>query len=1006
MRYHRNTLSQAMQFALSSGALASLVFSAAANAQDQDQDSAELDRVEVTGSRLSQVDIEGATPVTVLDRTDIERIGLNDLAEIIRQLPSITGSPLSTRTNNGGSGASLVDIRGLGPIRTLVLVNGRRDISGGDLSTIPVSIVERIDVLKEGAAAIYGADAVSGVVNIITRRDFEGAELVANYGRSFELVRNPAVDDNNDPGLRGSDGDTKRLSFVFGERGEKSGFVIGVEYNEADPVFQGNVNSPQFQDTLGISDLDDYLAGGLGSFNVDLDGDGIPGLASAGSSRTPGGFVTLPDGYVNGLINQPGNTVECGLSPSGVPLASCAFALNTPGGVSRFSNADAYNFAPVNYLQTPFERSSLFVQGDYDLSDHVNAYVEARYNNRRSSQLLAPLPYDSRFDPGAPLASGGSGVTADNVYNPFGLDLTDVRRRIVETGGRGFDQEVNQIQINTGLRGDFADIAPTWTWDVSWQWGRRARVDTDTGQFVGARLANALGASFFDADGVARCGTPDAVIAGCVPLNLFGGAGTITQEQLDYVSASLNDRFTTKRQVLNATLSGDVIDVPGGTVSAAFGYEFRKEEFTFVPDSGKATGAVTGNTSSPTDGEYDVDSLFLEVNVPLLSGIPGVELLEIGGGFRYDDYSSIGDTGNFQGSLRWQPIRGLLIRGSYSEVFREPNVGELFAGQADGFPSFQDVCSTGIITNPNAPNLYSRLTPEQQARCASTGVPTGGFLQSDAQALARTGGNPNLRPETGETYTIGFAWSPDFLPGFSITADYWDVDLQDPITSVAAGNIIAACVIGGDLAQCNNINRLPNGDIQSVVALNTNFGNESASGIDLGLNYSLNTGFGVFDSRLLVTWLEKRESVGFAQDADGNLVITPVDAAGRFEQRNGLSRGVYPEWKGNFNVDWSYGDFGASVNIEYLGSVDEFDTNALNAGATDEEAFIQKVDAEWYVDFVGRYNFGWGTQVSAGITNIFDNDPPFINGEFNANTDTDTYRLFGRSWFAEIRHSF
>ncbi|GAB4181992.1 MAG: TonB-dependent receptor [Wenzhouxiangellaceae bacterium] len=978
MTYNRNPLYQAVHYALGAGAVAGFALSAPAFAQDQDQDSAELDRVEVTGSRLSQVDIEGATPVTVLDRSDIERIGLNDLADIIRQLPSITGSPLSTRTNNGGSGATVADIRGLGAIRTLVLINGRRDISGGDFSTIPVSIVERIDVLKEGAAAIYGADAVSGVINVITRQDFQGAEFIGNYGRSFELVDNPAAAEVGDPNLRGTDGDTKRLSFVFGSSGEKSNFVIGVEYNEQDPVYQGNVNSDQFQLSLVASDLDDFLAGGLDSVNTDLDGDGAVGLVSVGSSRSLGGFFVTSQG----LFTRDESTGEIR------PFNTCGDAVGCGG--------DLYNYSPVNFLQTPFERTSLFVQGDYDLFDNVNAYVEARYNNRRSSQLLAPLPYDSRFDPASTLADGRNGIPATNVYNPFGEDLTDVRRRIAETGGRDFQQEVNQIQINTGLRGNFGDLAPTWEWDVSWQWGRRARVDTDNGQFIGARLNNALGASFFDADGIARCGTPDNIIAECVPLNLFGGNGTITQDQLDYVTASLNDRFTTKRQVFNATVTGDLIELPAGPIGTAFGYETRKEEFTFIPDSGKASDAVTGNTGGPTDGQYDVDSLFIEANIPLLSGVPGAELLELGAGFRYDDYSTIGDTGNFQASLRWQPIRGVLIRGSYSEVFREPNVSELFSSQADSFPSFQDVCSNGVLGDPNAPDLYAGLTPDQQARCTLTGVPTGGFTQTDVQVRSRVGGNPDLQPETGETWTVGLAWSPDFVPGFSFTADYWEVDLEGAITSIAAGNVVSQCVIEGDLNQCANVNRFAGGNIDSVIAAQTNIGGESASGVDVAFNYNRNTGFGLFDTRLLLTYLAEREST----------VLNTVDAAGRFEDRNGLPRGVYPEWKGTFNVDWSYGNFGASLNIDYIGEIDEFDTSALNAGASEDAAFIQTVDAEWYFDLVGRYNFAWGTQVSFGVTNIFDNDAPFIIGEFNASTDTDTYRLFGRSWFAELRHNF
>lgn len=955
------------------GVCAAVGYTGVANAQEQD-DTTSLDRVEVTGSRLSQVDIEGASPVTVLDRSDIQRTGLNDLSEVIRQLPSITGSPLSTQTNNGGSGATRADIRGLGVNRTLVLINGRRDISGGDFSTIPVAIVERIDVLKEGASAIYGADAVSGVINVITRQDFQGAELLANYGRSFELVDNPAADEVGDPGLSGSDGDTKRVSFVFGSVADKSSYVFGIEYNEQDPVFQGNVDSIQFQRELGVGDLDDYLAAGLGSFGVDLDGDGDDGLVPTGSSRTLGGLFRTPDGVFTRDLQS--------------------------GELRPFdSSTDLYNFAPVNYVQTPFERTNLFVQGDYDLFDNVNAYVESRYTNRRSAQLLAPLPYDSRTNPGALLPSvpGRTGVAGSNVYNPFGLDLVDVRRRVSETGGRLFEQEVNQIQLNTGLRGSFGDLAPTWEWDVSWQWGRRARIDTDVGQFSGARLAQALGPSFFDADGNAVCGTPEAPISGCVPLNLFGGAGTISQDQLDYVTVALNDRRTTKRQVLNATLQGDLFELPAGPVATAFGYEFRKEEFSFIPDSGKATDAVTGSTAGPTEGEYDVDSFFAEVAIPLLSQVPGAELLELSGGFRYDDYSTIGDTGNLQGAIRWQPISGLLIRGSYSEVFREPNVQELFSSSAENFPSFQDVCSNGVLGDPNAPDLYATLTPEQQSRCSLTGVPQGGFFQTDRQIRSFVVGNPNVGPETGETWTVGAAFSPDFLPGFSITVDYWEVDLDGAITIIAAGNVVSQCVVSGDLDRCDDITRFSTGDVDNILTPRENIGGESASGVDIGLNYSTNTDWGLFDSRLLLTYLDERESV---------VNDSTVDAAGRFERRNGLPRGVYPEWKGNFNVDWSYGNFGASVNVDYLGSVDEFDLDSLDQGIPNDQAFLQKVDAEWYVDFSARYNFPWGSRVTFGINNVFDNDPPYIIGEFNANTDTDTYRLLGRSWFAEIQHSF
>ncbi len=968
MTYNRNPLYQAVHYALGAGAVAGMAFATGALAQDQEQEPAELDRQLVTGSRLSQVDIEGASPVTVLDRQDIERIGLNDLGDIIRQLPTITGSPLSTRTNNGGNGATAADIRGLGAIRTLVLINGKRDITDGDFSLIPIAAVERIEVLAEGAAAIYGADAVSGVINIITRKDFQGAQLSAQYGASFELVPNPAVQEVGDPGLRGSDGDTKRVSFVFGDTTEKSSFLIGAEYNEQDPVFQGNVNCEFFQFPISLFDADIFAANGPIGCEDRIDSgmaEDTTGLFRSGSSRNLGGFFVVPG---QGALT------------------------NVNGQIVPFTN-QFYNFAPVNFVQTPFERTNLFVQGDYDLFEHVEAFIEARYANRRSSQLLAPLPFDGRFDPG--FAGTGTGVSADNVFNPFGVDIRDVRRRVAETGGRDFSQSVNSINITTGLRGDLGDIAPTWSWEVFWNWGREDRTDIDEGQFVGSRLAQALGPSFFDANGVATCGTPDAPIAGCVPLNLFGGNGTITQEMLDFVSFPLVDNIVTKLQNAQATVTGDLFDLPGGAVAMALGYEFRQEELAFNPDSGKASESVTGNTGAGTSGIFDVNSVFAELNLPLLSRVPGAELLEVGVGFRYDDFSTVGSTGNFMFKASWQPFKGFLVRGSYSEVFREPTIGELFSAQGDSFPSFQDICSNGVLGSPGSPNLFETLTPEQQARCIMTGVPAGGVFQTDVQVRSRVGGNPNVRPENGETWTVGFAFAPEFIPGFSFTVDYWEVDLDDAITSIAAGNVITECVLNGDLNQCANITRFADGNINAVVAAQTNIGSETAAGIDFAFNYNRSTAIGLFDTRLLVTYLDEREST---------VTGDPLDIAGFFSPGvNGFARGVFPEWKGLFTIDWSYEDLGAAINIEYIDSLTDLDFDAVPSR---EAPFLQSIESEWYVDLVGRYTLPWGTTFSFGITNLFNNDPPFIVNEFNASTDTDTYRLLGRSWFANLTHNF
>lgn len=977
MQYNRNPLYTSMRNALATGAVATLAMSGQVFAQDEP---VELERVETTGSRLSQVDIEGAQPVTVLDRDDIERIGLNDLADVIRQLPSITGSPLSTRTNNGGNGGSFVDIRGMGTARTLVVINGKRDITDGDLSLIPIAAVERIEVLKEGAAAIYGADAVAGVVNIITRQDFSGAQLQAQFGASMETTSNPGAETIGDPRAKGTDGDTKRVSFVFGDTSEKGSFLVGVEYNEQDPVFQGNINNRQFRNTLAVPAAgQEFLLNGGNRAIFDCLDAGVCTDTSGSSAALGGRFVFFP----------PEDSPF--FPASGDPTADLTRDLNS-GEIRQFGAADQYNYAPVNFVQTPFERTNLFVQGSYELFDNVEAYVEARYNNRRSSQFLAPVPYFLGFgDPGFEFPEGGVGVPANNAFNPFGIDLNTqtnlafIGRRVAE-GSRTFEQTINTIQINSGLRGDFGDFAPTWTWDVSWNWGRSDFAGQDFGQFSGARVNQALGPSFFNSDGVAQCGTPDAPIGRdtCVPLDIFGGFGTITQDMLDFIEVTLNDQQVDKLQMANATFAGDLIDLPAGPLAMAFGYEFRKEELVSSPDSGKATDSVTGNTFGPTSGEFDVDSLFVEVNIPVLSGVPGAELLEIGAGFRYDDFSTIGATGNLMFTGRWQPFQGVLVRGSWSEVFREPTIGALFSGQGDSFPSFQDICSFESLNSDV--NLYATLTPEQQARCTAQGVPAGGFSQRNAQPRSRVGGNPNVQAENGTTWTAGIAWSPEFIPGFSFTADYWEIDLDDAITSIAAESVVTTCILEGVQSLCDDITRNPlTAEIFQVQALTTNIGNESAKGIDFAFTYNTNTDIGLFDTRLLVTYLDSRTST----------VLNTVEAAGFFEDSNGFTEGVFPEWKAQWTVDWSYGNFGASTNVEWIDST------------TERQPFGEtSIESEVYLDLTVRYNLPWGTQVSGGITNLLDNDPPFILAGFNANTDLDTFRPLGRSWFARVTHNF
>ena len=996
MNHSRNPLYLAVQYALVPSAMAGLAFSSATVfAQDGEEEAAaEMDRIQVTGSRISRIEVEGANPVTVLDRDDIKRTGITDLGEIVQDLPMMSGSPISSQRNNGGSGRVAVDIRGLGTNRTLVLVNGNRMPSlFNDFSLIPVAMVERIEILKDGASAIYGADAVAGVVNIITRRDFEGAEIELQYGESFDVG-----------------GTNKSVSFITGGNSERGNFVVGVEHTEQDEVFLGAYDQLRLRQAVTVYDPVGFNKYGFsGDPWTDGDGNGIADYASFGSSRIPYGWFDLrPAGLGNA------HTICAGSATGGASVGDYG-----PTTGANACGPGTYDYAPVNYMQTPYERSSFFFQSDYELFDTVSAYVEARFSNRSSAQILAPQPYDSRFDPGYASIEPGVAISKDNYYNPFGVNIPQWRRRVSETGGRLYTQNVDQWQIITGLTGD---LGASWTWDLSYNYGKNERADTDFGQFAGGNLANALGPSFLDpATGQVVCGTPSNPIAGCVSLNPFTNPDTnpITPEMLAYISVPLNDRYINERQVTNLTVIGDMFEMPAGPLAGAFGFERRTEDYVYEPDSGKALGIVTGNTGAGTKGSYSVDSFFGEINIPLLSGVTGAELLELGVSGRYDDFSIFDSSTIWQGALRWQPVNSLLVRGTVGQVYREPNISELFAGVGDSFQATTDPCS-GRGGQPGCEDVPA------------------GYVQSDSQARARIGGNINVTPEEGDTITVGLAWTPEFFSGFTATVDWWNIEIDDAINTPSTNVVLAGCFSGDVPAFCDNITRFgPEasnyGDIQQILTLVQKVGPETAEGIDWALSYNLSTDWGLWDFGWYGTYNIKREMLTLKDfDGDGLATAEVSDVVGLFEHR-GLStnKKSFSEWRWRFDTDWSLGDFGLSLSVEFIDGVTECgnpnaDATYLTMFCPDDpqivtidpaatyhgipiidRAWINTIDDVYYFDLVGRYTLpSIGSEINVGVTNLTDEALPFLNQGFNATTDEDTYRAMGRSWFVNFKHSF
>ena len=944
-------LQNAVRLALgvSAGALAA-AYAPGALAQDAGSDDV-IEEIVTTGSRIRRADIDSASPVTVVNRQDILATGVTDVGNLLQRLPSMSGSPVGTTTNNGGDGSVQIDLRGLGTVRTLTLVNGKRTVDGGDYQTIPAVNVERVEILKDGASAVYGADAVAGVVNIITRKNFEGLEIEALASDWFD-----------------SKGSQYSLAFIAGKNFGDSNLTFGAEYIDQEAAFQSDAPWDFFQD----------------SYYIYYDSD--QGCETNPTTCTPFGSSRIPASRL-GFMNQ------------GTFLIDDAQAATTPYEVGMMIPHDgrSYNYAPVNYIQTPYERTNLFVQGNIPLSDTITLGGEIRGNVRKSQQQLAPMPYNSPTDPGYSGVFNGTaynGISEDNYYlnravaaynaNPANAGnqlvaepVVDARRRMIETT-RGFNQDVTQIQANLELAGSFSEI----DWDVYYNRGWRDETHNDTGQFFGVNLGQAMGPSMdADGDGQPECYTdladPNTIIAGCVPFNFFGGGvvnadgtpalTTVTQDMIDWVSADLVDTYSYDLTQAGLNFTGAIWEMGGGEFGWAAGYEYRKEDFKFLPDSGKQKSAVTGNKTLGTEGLVEVDSFYAEVFLPIWDN--GSQGFDLKGGVRNDSYNIFGSETTYQVGAELSVIESLKLRTTYGTNFRAPTVFEAFAGGFDSFPTYTDPCvPLGGATLP--------------AGCAQVGI------QLDTQVLARVGGNPDLIPEHGDTFTAGAVWTPQFGDSdLSVTVDYWQTELDDLISQLGVQFILDSCYLDGDQTACGLVERRADYSIARILDAPLNVASGKAEGVDTEIRWNFDTSFGEWETALLWAHMLKNERTAFEGDE-------PDDFTGRFVR----GTGTFAEDKINYSVAWFKNDF----SITYLGEY----ISALDADVSYND-YIQPVPSQLYHDLIVGYDLqSTGTRFSGGITNFTDEAPPYIDAGFNASTDTTTYRMFGIGYYLRISQSF
>ncbi len=960
----------------------------------------ELDVVTVTGSRIPRSsEVEGTSPVLTIDRAAIEATGLTSVGDILFNITASDGGALRniTTSTNGSDGTQNISLRGLGSGRTLLLVNGRRWVAQGggvvDLNTIPIAVVERIEVLKDGASAIYGSDAIAGVVNVITRKNFDGAEANAYLG-----------------GYTKGDGFQQSYDFTVGANSDRWNAVLSLSYQDQKPVFAGDREISAVP-LFGGGDLASggfFGSGSIAGANITRCANPISATSTGFRTCTPvaGGPFTLRPGEDGRQATDFRRFISYTLDGSG--------------------SSDRYNFAPVNYLLQPIERFNVYGQSTLRLTDSINANVQAVYTKRDSNQQLAevPLTMDIRGTSGPQWAFA---PTAGNVFNPFGQDLRGLNFRSIAVGPRKPYYDNDNTAVTMSLDGTFDLFGRTLYWDAGYSY-LNSRISQRGENYINLfNLRRAVGDSRRNAvTGSLECiDGSGAVISGCVPFNLFGGAdlglaaGVVSQAEYDamirYVSYTLNDFQENTTKDYFANLSGSLMDLPAGDLGFAIGVEHRRDRFLFSQDALVSSGGSSSNFAEPTDGSVNVDEIYAELNVPILADIPGFKLLEVNVAARRSDYASSGffggepvtadigaDTAKKVG-LKWQVFDDLLLRGTFSESFRAPSVVNLYLGGTESFPAAVDPCNTAII---NAAFV-------NQAQCAADSVPAVGVVQPNAQIRSLTGGNPQLKPESGTTNSLGIVYSPSFVQGLNFTLDWYRIELEDALSARTAQGVLNGCYhnIGAtptapvDAAQqalfCSLITRDATGNILDLRQSQFNLLDGEVEGYDFQVTYQIpETAWGRFS---------------FQWD---NTYTTENNLAGATAR--GITVGNYtgaPNWRlrSNLTTSWQKGDWDATWAMRYYSGMDEacpIGNNYFEYGITPTEVCPQEINdangnflrsenripSVTYHDVQVGWQTPWNAKITAGARNVFGKEPPIILGSF-AHSFDGAYDLPGGGFF-------
>ncbi|HUU04170.1 MAG TPA: TonB-dependent receptor [Myxococcota bacterium] len=929
-----------------------------------------VEEIVVTGSRIGRSNLEGFAHITVIDSKEIALSGVNTIDELLNTLPSVTLQGLNAQNNNGGNGWVMVDLRNLGVGRTLVLVNGRRFIksaagSAVDLNNIPVQMIDRVEVLLDGASAAYGSDAIGGVINIILKDDFEGFQVDLGGGISGH-----------------GDGAELSVSGTGGVASDKGHFSANFNYMHRDEIKQVDRNWAKYPvvaewyNESGPGSSVGRMYGSGTSLNgryqywsaSDIDGDGVAG--------GPGDWADVAMDE-NGQMAHPFNNAEC-----------------TVGQPCLDPMGDRYNYGNDQWLIGMMERFSVTALGHYDFTENTKVYMEGTFTNRYSRNQLAPQPigFGTNLYPNGMVIPTDSPAIPDVIRDDLNTDPTNTEmyglRRMGGVGNRLYDNDSNTFRIVTGAKGDITDWL---SWDVYFNYGKHQLNTTIYNSVNRTKMEETLNTTTCAANGY----------RGCVDGDYYGA--TLPWNLRRYISYTDVEVTGWDMYVLAGMLKAELFELPGGPFSVVLGAETRRESGFNRPSSVTQSGDSAGNGLDPTQGSYNAQEVFAEISLPVLKDMPGVHSLTADLAGRFSRYNTFGSEFTYRTGLSYSPIADFMLRGVFSTAFRAPAIGDLYGGVAVSYEALTDPCAMWqASTDPNV-----------QANCAAQGVPND-WTSTGSQLRTNIGGNADLDSETARVFNVGIAVTPSILPkylkGLSVTFDYYNIKVDNAISGAPPQWILDQCynsanfsspqcafIAGGDPASMRN----PSNELGFIDATLQNIATLETSGFDFTVNYG-------FDFNLLGL---KKGQVKFDLGWHGNYMLKyDEEIAGEKVEYAGTitsGSGSWANFRWNLMATFS-GELGPG--IWSLGNRLRWIDGAKVFGVEWDEIESRwdtpthHVAAVTYWDVVASYTWKDLTFIF-GVDNVLEKDPPFFP-EGGQNANIQTYDFIGRYFFTKIGYKF